>query len=99
MALWRIVISLKHGESWGGWCSNEVSEPYGVGLWKHIRRGWDTFATNTRFIVGNELKINFWHDVWCSDKAPKEVYPQVYGLARMKEVSIADLLGLVWLHR
>jgi len=23
----------------GGWCSKEVSGSFGVGVWKHIRRG------------------------------------------------------------
>ncbi|KAF5442537.1 hypothetical protein F2P56_035184 [Juglans regia] len=92
-ALWRTVIALKHGESWGGWCSNEVSGPHGVGLWKHIRRGWDIYAAHTCFKVGNGVKVKFWHDLWCGDRALKDVYPGVYSLARRKDASIADLLS------
>jgi hypothetical protein len=27
----------------GGWCSKEVEGPFGVGVWKHIRRVWGGF--------------------------------------------------------
>jgi hypothetical protein len=27
----------------GGWCSKEVGGPYGVGVWKCIRKGWGNF--------------------------------------------------------
>lgn len=42
-ALWRVVVDLKYGSQWSGWCSNEVSGSHGVGLWKFIRRGWEEF--------------------------------------------------------
>ena len=31
-ALWRQVIEVKYCYRWGGWCSNSVSGPYGIGL-------------------------------------------------------------------
>ena len=39
-AFWNDVIRDKYGEVAGGWCSSEVREGYGVGLWKAIRRWW-----------------------------------------------------------
>ena len=36
-AFWNQVIRGKYGEDWGGWCSREVRECFGVGLWKTIR--------------------------------------------------------------
>jgi hypothetical protein len=41
-----------YGSMRGGWCSKEVRGPYGVGVWKCIRRGWDGFAHNVRYEVG-----------------------------------------------
>ena len=38
-ALWRKVIEVKYGYRWGGWHSNFVSGPYGVGLWKNMSLG------------------------------------------------------------
>ena len=31
------MIRGKYGEGRGGWCSREVKEAYGVGLWKGIK--------------------------------------------------------------
>ena len=36
-ALWNQMIRGKYGEGRGGWCSREVREAYGVGLWKGIK--------------------------------------------------------------
>lgn len=66
---------------WGGWCTKKVSWPHGVDLWKHIRRGWDTYSRYSWFKVGEGSKIKFWHNVWCGNWALKETFPQVYGLA------------------
>ncbi|RVW44349.1 LINE-1 reverse transcriptase-like [Vitis vinifera] len=37
---WKKVISHKYGEEDRGWRSRAVSERYGVGLWKAIRKEW-----------------------------------------------------------
>ena len=36
--LWNQVISRKYGVEEGEWCTREVREGYGVGLWKEIRK-------------------------------------------------------------
>ena len=33
------MIEVKYGCDWGGWWSSSFSGPYGVNLWKNIRRG------------------------------------------------------------
>jgi hypothetical protein len=58
-ALWHKIIKAKYEDQDGGWCSKEVSGPYGVGLWKHIRRGWGIFSEGVRFEVGIGLKVHF----------------------------------------
>jgi hypothetical protein len=30
-----------------------------VGVWKNIRKGWDSFSRLTRFVVGDGSKISF----------------------------------------
>ena len=57
-ACWRVVDS-KFGSLWGGWCSFELGGAFGVGLWKNIRKGWDTFKGFTRFEVGVGLGLAF----------------------------------------
>jgi hypothetical protein len=36
--LWHLVEEAKYGYLNGGWCTKEVDGPFGVGVWKHIRR-------------------------------------------------------------
>jgi hypothetical protein len=31
-ALWKLVVNIKYGSQWYGWCSNLVNGSYGVGL-------------------------------------------------------------------
>ncbi|RVW71749.1 hypothetical protein CK203_057085 [Vitis vinifera] len=50
---WKQVISGKYGDEEGGWCSHEVRDGYGVGLWKAIRKDWDLLISMVSFLVGN----------------------------------------------
>jgi hypothetical protein len=36
-------VETKYDSTSGGWCSKEVVDPFGVGVWKYIRRGWEFF--------------------------------------------------------
>jgi hypothetical protein len=93
-ALWHKIIKAKYEDQDGGWGSKEVSGPYGVGLWKHIRRGWDTFSKGLRFEVGIGSKVRFWHDVWCSDQPLKHVFPSLFSIARYKEAWVKE--NFIW---
>jgi hypothetical protein len=42
-AWWRTVVDSKFGYFRGGWCSHVPIGAFGVGLWKNIRRGLETF--------------------------------------------------------
>jgi hypothetical protein len=55
--MWYKIIKAKYDEQEGGWCSKEVLGPYGVGLWKHIRRGWDSLAKGLQFKVWGESSL------------------------------------------
>ncbi|KAG7965770.1 hypothetical protein I3843_08G016900 [Carya illinoinensis] len=91
--LWRGVIDAKYGSARGGWYSNEGRGAYGVGLWKHIRKGWGVFARNTRLCMGNGQRISFWNDVWVGDTALKAAYPAIFSIAREKYAKVANLWG------
>jgi len=67
-------VDIKYGSTRGGWCSKEVGDPFGVGVWKHIRRGWDAFAAHVRYEVGDGSRELFWHDVWCGDSPLKLIF-------------------------
>jgi hypothetical protein len=66
----------------------------GVGLWKHIRRGWVSFAKGLRFKVGAGLKVCFWYDIWCGDQPLKHVFPSLFSIARYKEAWVKD--NFIW---
>jgi hypothetical protein len=89
-AWWRSVLVAKYGSDWGGWRSGVISGSHGVGLWKYICLGWQNFRRFFKYDVGEGSKIRFWDDVWCGERALKEVYPGLFSIASLKEASIAD---------
>ncbi|KAG2688934.1 hypothetical protein I3760_09G116400 [Carya illinoinensis] len=91
-ALWKLVVDCRHGSTWGGWCTREGNAPYGVGIWKHIRRGWGAFANRTRFLVGEGTGIKFWKDIWCGEMALKDAFPTVFRVACDPKALVADFL-------
>ncbi|XP_035544681.1 uncharacterized protein LOC118348042 [Juglans regia] len=90
-ALWKGVVDMKYGSERWGWCSKEGRGTYGVGLWKFIRKGWGSFASNTRLRLGDGSRISFWQDVWLGNTALKDAYPMIFRIAREKEAMVADL--------
>jgi hypothetical protein len=52
-ALWRSTMDNKYDSLRGGWCSKEVVGPYGMGVWKCIRRGWEGFSKFVMHEVGD----------------------------------------------
>ncbi|WMV51890.1 hypothetical protein MTR67_045275 [Solanum verrucosum] len=57
-ALWKEVIQHKFGQE-GEWCSDEVTNTYGVGVWRTIRSFWPTLEVNTKVKVGRGDKVLF----------------------------------------
>jgi hypothetical protein len=54
------VVEAKYDSLSGGWCSKEVEGPFGVGVWKHIRRGWGVFLSRfVKYEVRDGSKIRF----------------------------------------
>ncbi|KAG2696954.1 hypothetical protein I3760_07G084700 [Carya illinoinensis] len=91
-SLWKLLIEKKYGGLWGDWCTSEVRGPHGVGLWKHIRRGWGVFCRFTKFHLGTGSKVKFWSDVWCGDRSLKVLFPLLFQLASAKDVSVAEVM-------
>ena len=65
--LWNKVIRGKYEQERGVWCSREVREAYGVGLWKGMRMDSDIVGTRISFSVGNGRRVRFWRDRWWGD--------------------------------
>jgi hypothetical protein len=52
-AMWRSVVDIKYDSLREGWCSKEVGGPYGVGVWKCTRMGWEGFSKYVRYEAGD----------------------------------------------
>jgi len=94
-AWWRIAVDSKFGSLWGGWCSFEPPGAFGVGLWKNIRKGCETFLGFSRFEVEDGARTKFWHDLWCMNIVLKEAFPVLFGISSAKNASVADNLELL----
>ena len=90
-ALWNQVIRRKYGEKQGGWCSRDVREGYGVGLWKTIRKFGHTVSSRLSFVVGNRQRVSFWKDAWCGDTPLWVSFPSLFALADPKEAWVKDV--------
>lgn len=50
-----------------------------------IHKALGKFSYHTRFVVGDSVRIRFWHD-----EALKELFLDVYNIAQAKDASVAD---------
>jgi len=57
-------------------------------LCKNIRKGWEKLSSFTKFEVGGDSKISFWHDQGCGEVALKVAIPVLCGLACVKDASM-----------
>ena len=55
-----------------------------------MEEGWETFKSFTRHVVGDGARISFWHDLWCGDTVLKVAFPVLFGIACLKDASVAD---------
>ena len=83
-AFWSHLIFVKYGR--------EVNGPYGISLWKHIRKGWGSFACHLHFEVGDDTKTKFWDDVWCGTCSLRNAFPELHRIARHKDAVVGDLI-------
>jgi len=87
-------VESKYGNMWGGWWSCGIAGAFGVGLWKYIRKGWETFSRFFRYEVGDGSRTRFWHDL-CGDSVLKEVFPDLFGIALVKDALVADNMEIL----
>ncbi|RVW69835.1 putative ribonuclease H protein [Vitis vinifera] len=87
---WKQIISSKYDLQDGGWCSKGVRDRYGVGVWKAIRNGWESFRSHSRFIVGDDTRVKFWKDLWCENQSLEEAFPTLFNLSINKDRWVAE---------
>ena len=91
-AFWRMVIEVKYGNEWGGWCTKSMFGAYGVCLWKFIRSVWRNFSKFIRYEVGDGTRVKFWDDVWCRDCPLKETFLDLYNISRTRDASVSKVM-------
>jgi hypothetical protein len=84
----------KYGSLGGGWMSKMPSGPYGIGLWKFIRDGWDKFSRFLKFEVGDGSQIRFWDDVWCLDESLKAAFMELYRITCVRDAAVANIIRI-----
>jgi hypothetical protein len=51
-------------------------------------------SLSLKFDPGIGSKISFWEDIWCGESSLKDTFPDLFSIAKFKEVSIADNVEL-----
>lgn len=62
-------------------------------------RGGDLVHTGlliVRVKLGNGERIAFWHDTWVGSVSLKELYPRLFQVAQVKDISVAG--SGVWIE-
>jgi hypothetical protein len=67
-------VDSKYDSLWGGCYSLKPTGAFRMGVWKNIKKDWDSFSSFTRFVVGDGSRISFWHDLWCGGMALKVTF-------------------------
>ena len=88
--MWCRVIKGKYGCARGDWRSKDIVHPYGIGLWKGIMKVWGDFRPHVKYQLGNDRRIRFWHDEWCSQTSLRVRFSELYATASYPDVSVAD---------
>jgi hypothetical protein len=46
-------------------------------------------------VVGDGIRVSFWHDWWCGDTAVKIAFPILFSIACAKDAFVADNLEVL----
>ena len=88
-ALWKEVIVSKYGEA-SPWCTEMVTDTYGVGVWRTTRKLWQLMKDNICLKVGNGAKTKFWRDRWLDQTPLNEAFPDLFLICVNLEVTIQE---------
>ena len=87
-ALWKEVIVSKYGEA-SPWCTEMVTDTYGVGVWRTIRNYGNLWKT----ILASRLAMEqrqFWRDRWFDQTHLKEAFSYLFLICVNPEVTIQE---------
>ena len=87
--LWKEVIQAKCGGD-SHRCSNKVSTSCATGVWRDIRKLWETFFSDASLMVGNGEHIQFWKDIWLGDIPLMNDFPNIFQIASHPNSTISQ---------
>lgn len=79
-SLWKGIILHKYGPK-GQWCTNKVTNTYGVDVWKSIRHLWMTLKLNTKVRFGRGGKVLFWEEDWSGHGTLQSLFPKLFSIS------------------
>lgn len=77
-SLWHSIIRSRYGIDANGWNCNQILPRSHSLCWKNIIQVSHLFYPNTRFLLGNDLKIFFWKDIWWGESFLERVNPRAF---------------------
>jgi hypothetical protein len=89
--MWQELLSNKYLGS--KTLSQVQAKPTDSPFWKGIMRVKDDFFQRGSFVVRDGMKTRFWEDTWLGDAPLASQYPNLYTIARSKNVLVADVLS------
>lgn len=90
VSFWRRVLIAKYVLDDQEWITKIYGESHWVGLWWLISLGSDYFRTRILIKVGDGRKTSLWTDWWCGDVVLKDMFPDLFVLARNKGAALAE---------
>ena len=70
-----------------------MTSAYSAGLWRFIRSDWLNFSKVLRHDMSDGTRVKSWKHVWCGDCSLKKAFPKFYCLSRVKDSSVAEVMG------
>lgn len=64
---------------------------FGCSDWKTIRRLWSHFSNNVSITVGNDLRTDFWNEVWIGENSLRNSFPHLYTLSSQKNARVSHV--------
>ncbi|XP_077232383.1 uncharacterized protein LOC143869472 [Tasmannia lanceolata] len=93
--LWAKVIASKYGSCNGHWDTEDKFRKPGRIIWRDVLCYKAKFVEGIKFRVYEGDKVRFWWDKWCTEDPLKDLFPQVFALARDKEVMVKECFSKI----
>lgn len=75
----------------GGFSQKGRFRPYGLSMWRKIRKGYRKFAECLNWKLGSGDRIRFWEDNWMADSKLKDRVPSIFAIATNKKAYVNEV--------